>query len=131
MNSVVLSGRLATEPDLRQTLKGDSVCSFRIAVKRPNSEKTDFINCVSWHDVGETVGKYFTKGQWIEVEGFIQVSELKYSAEKKNYITEVRCESVLYRGKKIENNLVSNKSEQENGVAFSSQFTVEKCDMPV
>ena len=48
MNNICLTGRLTSDVELKQTQSGVSVCSFSVAVKRPNvKDTTDFINCVA------------------------------------------------------------------------------------
>lgn len=76
INSVILTGRLTTVPELKTTQSGLSVCSFDIAVDRAYSKgeekQTDFIKIVAWRQTAEFVNKYFSKGSMIGVEGSIQ-----------------------------------------------------------
>lgn len=68
MNTVHLLGRLAFDPELRQTPSGTSVVSFSVAVSRGNKEKgTDFIRCEAWRESGENLARYFTKGKPIAI----------------------------------------------------------------
>lgn len=75
-NTVILSGRLTADPELKTTTNGISVTSFTIAVDRPyksgEEKKTDFINIVAWRGTAEFVTHYFTKGSLIGIEGSIQ-----------------------------------------------------------
>jgi single-strand DNA-binding protein len=49
MNKAVFTGRLTSDPELKNTQSGVPVCSFILAVKRPRvKDKTDFINFVAW-----------------------------------------------------------------------------------
>ena len=64
MNTVILTGRLTAEPEIKHTNNGVEVLSFCIAVKRrytqADSEITaDFINCVAWRHTAEFISKYF------------------------------------------------------------------------
>lgn len=76
LNVVVLTGRLTTDPELKTTNSGLSVCSFSIAVDRRyksgEERQADFINIVAWRSSAEFVSKYFKKGQAIAIEGSIQ-----------------------------------------------------------
>ena len=71
MNKVVLLGRLAADPELRQTPNGHTVTSFTIAVDRQYSKgadrQTDWIDIVAWRNTAEFVCKYFQKGSPIIV----------------------------------------------------------------
>lgn len=123
MNCVILSGRLVAEPDLRQTLEGESVCSFRIAVARPNvKDKTDFIKCVAWHGQAEFVGKNFTKGQFIEVHGILKNSDWVDNAGTRHYALEVKCDYASFCGAK-EQPLTACGTKSE--VPFSSPYTIK------
>lgn len=76
MNNVTLLGRLVKDPELRSTQSGTAVASFTIAVDREYSKdkerETDFIPCVAWKGAGETIAKFFHKGQRILVAGKLQ-----------------------------------------------------------
>ena len=80
-NTVILSGRLTADPELKTTQSGVSVTSFTIAVDRPyqsNGEKqTDFINIVAWRKTAEFITHYFTKGSLIGIEGSIQTRKFQ------------------------------------------------------
>lgn len=71
MNLVILKGNLAKEPELSIVgSKGTPRCKFSVGVKRAGTDdKTDFINCVAWKGTGETISKYFKKGDQILVQG--------------------------------------------------------------
>ena len=64
MNKVILSGRICSELELRQTSNDVKVCSFRVAVNRrfKNAEgnyDADFISCVAWRSNAEFISKFF------------------------------------------------------------------------
>lgn len=72
MNTVSITGRLTADIELKATQSGVSVCSFTVAVKRPNiKDTTDFINCVAWRSTAEFISKYFRKGNKIAVTGIL------------------------------------------------------------
>lgn len=99
MNSVDLSGRLATQPDFRKTLQDERVCSFRLAVARPGTkDKTDFIPCVAWHETAEFIEKNFIKGQFMELHGILQIHEWTDSAGNRKFKAEVKCEWAGFGG---------------------------------
>lgn len=76
INSVILSGRLTADPELKTTGSGISVTSFSVAVNRRyksgEDRQTDFITVVAWRSTAEFVTKYFKKGNLIGIEGSIQ-----------------------------------------------------------
>lgn len=74
MNKASFIGRLVRDPELKTTTSGKSVCKFSIAVKRnykdANGEyQSDFIDCVAWGVIGETIAKYTHKGNMLGVSG--------------------------------------------------------------
>ncbi|OGS36795.1 MAG: hypothetical protein A2506_05855 [Elusimicrobia bacterium RIFOXYD12_FULL_66_9] len=76
-NTVLLTGRLTRDPELKYTASGTAMCRFGLAVNRrykdPKSgewkDDTTFINVVTWRDAGERVGKAVKKGSPVHVEG--------------------------------------------------------------
>lgn len=74
MNKWIGTGRLATEPELKTTESGLSVCSLRIAVDRGYGDKkqTDFFTLVFWRRNAENVAKYCEKGDLILIDGELQ-----------------------------------------------------------
>lgn len=102
MNRVMLQGRLAIGPELRQTPSGVPVATFRIAVdrdfknKETGEKETDFINVVAWRTTAEFIARSFTKGRMILVEGRLQIR--KYTDKDGNNRTtaEVVADSVHF-----------------------------------
>ena len=108
MNLCVLKGNLAREPEIKVLdLGGKKVCvaNFVIAVnrffKKANGESdkdTTFIACEAWDSGAETIGKYFTKGSPILLEGSIKVENWEKDGQKMSR-TKVRVSNFekLYR----------------------------------
>lgn len=77
LNKIVIAGRITTVPEVKYTTSGKAVCAVTVAVDRDKLDangqrNTDFINVVFWGPLGEHVGKWWVKGQWIIVEGRLQ-----------------------------------------------------------
>lgn len=101
INNVVEMGRLTTDPELKQTPNGISVCSFTLAVDRsyckPGSERqADFIDCVAWKGTGEFISKYFRKGQLIAVTGSIQTRTYTDKGGNKRKVFEILVTSASF-----------------------------------
>lgn len=101
MNKATLIGRLAADPELRQTGEGTNVTNFTIAVTRPYSGKeseaqTDWIDIVAWRHTAEFVCKYFQKGSPIVVEGTIQTRMWEDKAGQKRKSVEILAENVEF-----------------------------------
>ena len=109
MNSVILTGYIATEPEIRSTTQGTSVCTCSLAVRRPKTkdDTTDFLNVVCWRSTAEFVGKYFKKGSGIEVIGVLTTRKWKDKDGNNRYAVEVVADEVDF-GKK-------SKTDEETG----------------
>lgn len=76
LNEVILAGRIATAPEVKQTTTGKTVTNFRLAVNRRFSQgehpEADFFNIQAWGNTAEFIGKHFAKGGAICITGRIQ-----------------------------------------------------------
>ena len=97
MNKTVFTGRLTSDPELKQTQNGVSVCSFALAVKRPRvKDKTDFINFVAWRAQAEFVCRYFKKGDAMEVSGALTSRKYQDSNGNNRVAFEVECDDISF-----------------------------------
>lgn len=111
LNKVILGGRIATDPELKQTPSGVSVISFSLAVNRSYSSKdgerqADFISIVAWRQTAEFISRFFRKGSSICIVGSIQTRSWTDQNGNKRYATEVVAD---------EANFVDSKSESNGG----------------
>ena len=97
MNKVFEMGRFTEDPELKKT-RGDglSVCAFTIAVNRPGTEKTDFLDCVAWRSTAEFICKWFEKGSPIIVEGSLRTRMWEDKAGQKRKTVEIVVENVHF-----------------------------------
>lgn len=102
LNTVILMGRLTADPELRTTTTGTEVASFTIAVDPPytKDKKADFIRCVAWKEKATFLGKYFTKGQMIAVQGSLQGREYTDVRQNKKTVFEVVVDHISFCGGK-------------------------------
>ena len=118
LNSVILMGRLTSDPELKTTNSNLSVTSFSVAVDRGYQAKgqekqTDFINCVAWRSNAEFITKYFSKGQMIAIQGSIQTRNYEDKDGNKRTAFEVVVDRASFCGGKNEtasNNTQADKS---------------------
>ena len=102
MNSVQLMGNLARDPEIRFTKTGKAVAMFTVACSRTyipagsteQRELTDFIPCVAWGNLAESVGNNLAKGRRVFVEGRISVRSYEGADGQKRYRTEVVADFV-------------------------------------
>lgn len=123
MNRVCLMGRLTKDPELKQTPNNVSVATFSLAVDRnyqadKDNKQTDFINIVAWRHTAEFVGKYFTKGKLVAVEGSIQTRSYQDKDGNNRTVFEVVADQVYFAEKKQNG---ENKSQSESSAKDSFQ----------
>ena len=108
-NLVLITGRLAADPELRTTQSGISCCQFNVAVNRQyqkgKPQEVDFISVTAWRQTAEFVSRYFTKGRMICVEGNLRASSYddRNHPDVKHYVTEVYADQVYFAGDKNPN----------------------------
>lgn len=99
-NKVILTGRLTTDVEVKYTKNNVAVAAFSIAVERKmkqGSDKiTDFINLVAWRNTAEFIGKYFTKGSLIGIEGHIETRKYDDRDGNKRTVFEVIVEDAQF-----------------------------------
>lgn len=92
MNKVILMGRLAADPETRQTQAGGLVARYRLAVDRQRGKdgqrEADFISCVAFGKSAEFADKFLHKGTKIAVEGRMTTGSYEKEGVK-HYTTDV------------------------------------------
>ena len=93
LNQTVIVGRIAKDPELRETENGKKVTNVTLAVprsfKNANGEyETDFISCVLWKGIAESTVEYCKKGDLVGVKGRIQTRVYEKDEERRKTATE-------------------------------------------
>lgn len=119
MNSVDLIGNVTRDPQVRVTKTGKAVSSFTVACNRRfgDKESTDFVNCVAWGILAESVGNQVKKGTRVYIHGRYTTRSYEDSSGNKRYVSEVVADIVA---------LVLNSARKNNGSeeSFYSMGTV-------
>ena len=109
MNSVILIGRLARDPELSYTPNTQTAaCRITLAVDRPKRNgdaqgadyvrSADFIRVTVWGRQAETCDRYLSKGRQIAVNGRIQTGSYKDRSGQTVYTTDVIADRVEFLG---------------------------------
>lgn len=104
MNHITIMGRLTADPEVKSTQSGISVVSINVAVERDYADKetkkreTDFIHVTAWRNTADFIGKYFSKGRMILVEGSLQQRNFEDKQGNKRTSYEVLAEKVHFTG---------------------------------
>ena len=101
MNSVILIGNLARDPELRYSTGANqtAICRFTVAVNDGYGEKqrTSFIQIVTFGKTAENCEKYLAKGRKVAVNGRIQTGSYEKDG-RTVYTTEVVASNVEFLG---------------------------------
>lgn len=88
MNTISIIGNVVRDCEVRKTTTGRSVCSFTLAVNRmrtaDGNQITDFIPCVAWEQLADTMGRYIRKGDKVGVVGMLQSRKTMYKGMEMN-----------------------------------------------
>lgn len=122
-NKVILIGNMTSDPELKQTQGGISVCSFSIAVNRKynkdGNNEVDFITIQTWRQTAEFVSRYFKKGKPILVCGQLQTRTWTDNQGNKRYATEVVADEVSFVG----NNESSTEAKNQPSAYTPTAYT--------
>ena len=92
LNTVILSGNLTRDAELKYTPSGAAFSSFSIAHNRKythNDEKKEevsFISCDFWGKSAEKLNQYLTKGKLIVVEGRLKQETWEKEGQKRERV---------------------------------------------
>ena len=93
MNTVTLTGNLATDVELREFGEEKKLATFRLAVDRPGrSDEADFFRIAAWDQQAQLCSDYLAKGRKVGVEGRLRQHTWDDGDEKRSLV-----EVVAYR----------------------------------
>ena len=88
-NKIILMGNLTRDPEIRMTPKGTAVANFGLATNRKfrdesgaDREEVCFIDVEAFGKDADNIGKYFTKGKGILVEGRLKLEQWEDKSTK-------------------------------------------------
>lgn len=122
MNSVVLIGRLARDPELSYTPNTQTaMCRFTIAVDRPRrngeDQGADFLRVTTFGKQAENSNQYLAKGRQVAVMGRIQTGSYKNREGVTVYTTDVVADIVEFLGSGKNGNGENNGQQQPKAPA--------------
>lgn len=127
INSVVLTGRLTKDADLRYTPAGKAVATFNLAVNRQfanakGEHEADFPNVVIWGKSAETLANFTRKGTLIGITGRIQTRSYDNQQGQRVYVTEVVAESFTFLEKKADSGQSANSTPSQSNYEHRDPF---------
>jgi single-strand DNA-binding protein len=114
-NIAILTGRIARDPDTRETKGGTNVTGITVVTDRPARDKdgktykdengytakeSEFHRVTCFNGLAKTVGQYCSKGQLVSVQGHIHYTQWEDKDGVTRYGTEILADKVdfLSRG---------------------------------
>jgi single-strand DNA-binding protein len=121
INSVVITGNLTRDPDLKTTEGGTKVCNLRVAVngRRKNGseewvDKPNYFNVTVWGAQGESCAEYLAKGRPVAVEGRLEFRERDTDDGHREYVSIV-ANTVQFLGGKPKDEKADGAEPQAEG----------------
>jgi single-strand DNA-binding protein len=81
-NKVILAGNLTRDPEFRVTPNGQQICKLGIAINRrfttqsgEQRDETTYVDVDAWGKQAEVIGRYFSKGKPILIEGRLKLDQ--------------------------------------------------------
>jgi single-strand DNA-binding protein len=112
INTVVVTGNLTRDPELRSTPSGTSVCKMRVAVNSRRKDgasgewvdKPNYFDVTVWGAQGENCANYLSKGRPVAVEGRLDWREWEaQDGSGKRQAVEIIANSVQFLGSRSDN----------------------------
>jgi single-strand DNA-binding protein len=135
INSVVVTGNLTKDPELRSLQSGTAVCKLRIAVNSRRKDqsgewvdKPNYFDVTVWGAQGENCNTYLSKGRPVAVQGRLEWREWESQDGGKRQAVEIIADSVQFlgsRGDDSGNGAGNGFTPQSDVPADTSDFTSE------
>jgi single-strand DNA-binding protein len=128
INSVVISGNLTRDPELRTTASGMAIMTFGIAVndRRKNSQTgewedyANFVDCTMFGSRAQHLSEHLSKGSKVMIQGKLRYSSWEREGQKRSKL-EVVIDDLDFGSPRGGNN--GGAPRQQNASAFSAPQT--------
>lgn len=128
VNKVILVGNLTRDPEMRQTMNGQSVCTFGLATNRDWMTKdgrkmtsTEFHDLVAWAKLGEICHQYLKKGKLVYAEGYIKSHSKVLPDGTKKFRTEIVVQDMIM----LEKRAKGDEAAEEKMLEATSETTAQ------
>jgi len=132
INSVVITGNLTRDPELRQTPSGTSVCGLRVAVNSRRKDasgdwvdKPNYFDVTVWGAQGENCANYLFKGRPVAIQGRLDWREWEAKDGGKRQSVDIIAETVQFLGSRDGGGQGQGQGQaQGQGQGFAAQSDV-------
>ncbi len=128
LNKVLLIGNLTRDPDVRMMSNGRPVCNFGIALNRSykdsegnRKDETTFVDVECFGPRAEAVGRFFTKGRAIFVEGRLKLDQWESKEGEKRSAIRVVLDNFEFVDSKQDS--TTNQSRNIQSTSSSADIT--------
>jgi single-strand DNA-binding protein len=118
LNKVMLIGNLTRDPDVRMLSNGRPVCNFGLALNRTfkdsegnRKEEVTFVDVECYGPRAEAVGRFFTKGRSIFVEGRLKLDQWESKEGEKRSAIRVVLDNFEFVDSKQESTTAPTESQ--------------------
>src|SRR5215211_2564792 len=118
INSVVVTGNLTRDPELRSLPSGTSVCELRVAVNSRRKgasgeweDKPNYFDVTVWGAQGENCATYLSKGRPVAVQGRLDWREWEAKDGTKRQAVQIIADSVQFLGSRDGSGAVQGNNE--------------------
>jgi single-strand DNA-binding protein len=131
LNKVLLIGNLTRDPDVKMLSSGRPVCNFGLALNRSykdgegnRKEEVTFVDVECYGPRAEAVGRFFTKGRSIFVEGRLKLDQWESKEGEKRSAIRVVLDNFEFVDSKQESAGMSERQPSVN-IATKSDTTTD------
>jgi single-strand DNA-binding protein len=131
LNKVLLIGNLTRDPDVKMLSSGRPVCNFGLALNRSykdgegnRKEEVTFVDVECYGPRAEAVGRFFTKGRSIFVEGRLKLDQWESKEGEKRSAIRVVLDNFEFVDSKQESAGMSERQPSAN-IATKSDTTTD------
>ena len=121
LNKVLLIGNLTRDPDVKMLSSGRPVCNFGLALNRNykygegnRKEEVTFVDVECYGPRAEAVGRFFTKGRSIFVEGRLKLDQWESKEVEKRSAIRVVLDNFEFVDSKQESAGMSERQPMTN-----------------
>lgn len=136
LNRVIVAGNLARDPELKVTSSNRKFTNMVIAINEfwkdkdgKTAKKTIYINIIAWGSLAENCAKFLKKGRAVMIEGRIESDKYEDKNGKKQYITRINSNNVVFLENSSRNNNYADDAEDdedEDNFCESSKINPKK-----
>jgi single-strand DNA-binding protein len=130
LNKVLLIGNLTRDPDVKMLSSGRPVCNFGLALNRSykdgegnRKEEVTFVDVECYGPRAEAVGRFFTKGRSIFVEGRLKLDQWESKEGEKRSAIRVVLDNFEFVDSKQESAGMSERQPSANIATKSGPTT--------